>query len=56
MNKQKIIKNYIEKHKDEFFDNNDKTFVNAIALFKAEKETGIDSIDFMSYLRYGKVF
>ena len=56
-NKQKtqIIKSYINSHKDEIFDKEDSRFVIAAALFKAERETGIDYIDFMSYIRYGKV-
>ena len=53
--KLQIIKNYIETHRDEIFDKEDPRFVIAVALFKAEQETGIDYIDFMSYIRYGRL-
>lgn len=49
------IKNYLNAHREEIFDKEDPRFVIAVALFKAEQETGIDYIDFMSYIRYGRL-
>lgn len=55
MNKEQVIKNYINSHRKEFYSDTNKKLINAIAIVNGAKETGLSQIDFMSYLRYGKV-